>query len=59
VTFAKYVCAPGQMEANDTVAALLATIVLIALTIINCLASAREARRKICLLILKLIALRH
>src|SRR6202048_4366292 len=37
VTFAKYVCALEQVEANDTVAALLATIVLTILTIINCL----------------------
>src|SRR3954453_19518212 len=37
VTFAKYVCSFGQMEANDNVAALLAAIVLIVLTIINCL----------------------
>jgi len=37
VTFAKYVCALGRMETNDNVAALLATIVLIVLTMINCL----------------------
>ena len=33
VTFAKYVCSLGRMEANDNVAAVLATIVLIVLTI--------------------------
>src|ERR1700693_753899 len=37
VTFAKYGCSLGQREANDIVAALLATIVLALLTIINCL----------------------
>src|SRR6266436_6392180 len=37
VTFARYVCALGNLEANDTLAALLATIVLVVLTIINCL----------------------
>src|SRR5438132_2907147 len=37
VTFAKYVCALGNLEANETLAALLATIVLVVLTIINCL----------------------
>src|SRR5207248_5693392 len=37
VTFAKYACSLGQMEANDNIAALLATVVLTILTIINCL----------------------
>src|SRR5205823_6265702 len=57
VTFAKYVCALGQMEANDTVAALLATIVLIALTIINCLGVRAGSTTQNLFMILKLIAI--
>jgi len=57
VTFAKYVCALGQMEANDTVAALLATIVLIALTIINCLGVRAGSTTQNLFMILKLIAM--
>src|SRR5215813_7682578 len=36
VTFAKYICALGNFEANDSVAAVLATIALVILTLINC-----------------------
>src|SRR5437667_10196252 len=57
VTFAKYVCVLGQMEANDTVAALLATIVLIALTIINCLGVRAGSTTQNLFMILKLIAI--
>src|SRR6266699_1582443 len=57
VTFAKYVCALGRMEANDNVAALLATIVLIVLTIINCLGVRAGSTTQNLFMILKLIAI--
>jgi len=57
VTFAKYVCSLGRMEANDNVAALLATIVLIVLTIINCLGVRAGSTTEYLLMILKLIAI--
>jgi APA family basic amino acid/polyamine antiporter len=57
VTFAKYVCALGRMEANDNVAALLATIVLGVLTIINCLGVRAGSTTQNLLMILKLIAI--
>jgi basic amino acid/polyamine antiporter, APA family len=57
VTFAKYVCSLGQMEANDNVAALLATIVLTVLTIINCLGVRAGSTTQNLFMILKLIAI--
>ncbi len=57
VTFAKYVCALGQMEAHDNVAALLATIVLIVLTMINCLGVRAGSTTQNLFMILKLIAI--
>ena len=57
VTFAKYVCALGKMEANDNVAALLATIVLLVLTIINCLGVRAGSSTQNLFMILKLIAI--
>jgi APA family basic amino acid/polyamine antiporter len=57
VTFAKYVCALGQLEANDNVAALLATIVLLLLTIINCLGVRTGSTTQNLFMILKLIAI--
>jgi basic amino acid/polyamine antiporter, APA family len=57
VTFAKYVCALGRMEANDNVAALLATIVLVVLTIINCLGVRAGSTTQNLFMILKLIAI--
>jgi APA family basic amino acid/polyamine antiporter len=57
VTFAKYVCALGQMEANDNVAALLATIVLVVLTIINCLGVRAGSTTQNLFMILKLVAI--
>jgi basic amino acid/polyamine antiporter, APA family len=57
VTFAKYVCALGQMEANDNVAALLATIALTVLTIINCLGVRAGSTTQNLFMILKLIAI--
>jgi basic amino acid/polyamine antiporter, APA family len=57
VTFAKYVCSLGQMEANDNVAAFLATIVLAALTIVNCLGVRAGSTTQNLFMILKLIAI--
>ena len=57
VTFAKYVCALGRMETNDNVAALLATIVLIVLTIINCLGVRAGSTTQNLFMVLKLIAI--
>src|SRR5438270_2081913 len=57
VTFAKYVCSLGQLETNDNVAALLATIALIVLTIINCLGVRAGSTTQNVFMILKLIAI--
>src|SRR5438094_7364530 len=57
VPFAKYVCALGRMEANANVAALLATIVLIVLTMINCLGVRAGSTTQNLFMILKLIAI--
>jgi len=57
VTFAKYMCALGQMEANDNVAALLATTVLVVLTIINCLGVRAGSTTQNVFMILKLVAI--
>ena len=57
VTLAKYVCALGQMEANDNVAAWLATIVLTVLTIINCLGVRAGSTTQNVFMILKLVAI--
>jgi APA family basic amino acid/polyamine antiporter len=57
VTFAKYACSLGQMEANDNVAAFLATIALAVLTIINCLGVRAGSTTQNLFMILKLIAI--
>jgi basic amino acid/polyamine antiporter, APA family len=57
VTFAKYVCALGQMEANDKIAAWLATIVLVLLTLINCLGVRAGSVTQNIFMILKLVAI--
>jgi APA family basic amino acid/polyamine antiporter len=57
VTFAKYVCSLGQLETNDNIAALLAAIVLVALTIINCLGVRAGSTTQNLFMILKLIAI--
>src|SRR5256886_13372725 len=57
VTFAKYVCALGQMEANDKIAAWLATIVLVLLTLINCLGVRAGSTTQNIFMILKLLAI--
>lgn len=57
VTFAKYVCALGNVEANDNVAAILATIALGALTLINCLGVRAGSTTQNLFMILKLLAI--
>jgi basic amino acid/polyamine antiporter, APA family len=57
VTFAKYLGALGRMEADDNVAALLATVVLIILTIINCLGVRAGSTTQNFFMILKLVAI--
>src|SRR5947209_3858478 len=57
VTFAKYVCSLGHMEASDNVAAFLATIALAVLTIINCLGVRAGSTTQNLFMILKLIAI--
>ena len=55
VTFAKY--ALGSFTANDNVAAILATIVLVILTIINCLGVRAGSTTQNIFMVLKLIAI--
>lgn len=57
VTFAKYVCVLGNLEANDNVAAILATIALVLLTIINCLGVRAGSTTQNVFMILKLLAI--
>jgi len=57
VTFAKYVCSLGNLEANDNVAALLATIALALLTLINCLGVRAGSTTQNIFMVLKLIAI--
>jgi basic amino acid/polyamine antiporter, APA family len=57
VTFAKYVCALGNLETNDNVAAILATIALVLLTIINCLGVRAGSMTQNFFMVLKLLAI--
>jgi APA family basic amino acid/polyamine antiporter len=57
VTFAKYVCALGNLEANDKVAAILATIALVLLTIINCLGVRAGSMTQNFFMVFKLLAI--
>ena len=57
VTFAKYVCALGNFETNDNVAALLATVALGLLTIVNCLGVRAGSTTQNIFMILKLLAI--
>lgn len=57
VTFAKYVCALWQMRASDNFAASLATVVLMLLTIINCLGVRAGSTTQNLFMILKLVAI--
>jgi len=57
VTFAKYLCALGNLEANDNLAAVLATIALVILIIINCLGVRAGSTTQNLFMILKLLAI--
>ncbi len=57
VTFAKYVCALGNLEASDKVAGILATIALALLTLINCLGVRAGSTTQNIFMILKLLAI--
>jgi APA family basic amino acid/polyamine antiporter len=57
VTFAKYVCALGNLEASDNIAAILATIALAFLTVINCLGVRAGSTTQNIFMILKLVAI--
>jgi APA family basic amino acid/polyamine antiporter len=57
VTFAKYLCALGNLEANDNTAAVLATVALSVLTIINCLGVRAGSTTQNIFMILKLVAI--
>ena len=57
VTFAKYVCALGKVETSDNTAAILATIALALLTLINCLGVRTGSTTQNIFMILKLLAI--
>src|SRR5499427_336368 len=57
VTFAKYLCALGNVHANDTVAGLLAAAALTILVVINCLGVRAGGTTQNIFMILKLVAI--
>ena len=57
VTFAKYICALGRFESNDNSAAILATVVLLLLTVINCLGVRAGSTTQNVFMVLKLLAI--
>ena len=57
VTFAKYLCALGNAEASDSVAALIAAVALGVLVIINCLGVRAGSTTQNLFMILKLVAI--
>jgi APA family basic amino acid/polyamine antiporter len=57
VTFAKYLCALGNLQANDNVAAVLATIALAVLTAINCRGVRAGSTTQNIFMLLKLLAI--
>ena len=57
VTFAKYLCALGRFETNDNTAAVVATIALVILTIINCFGVRAGSTTQNLFMILKLVAI--
>lgn len=57
VTFAKYFCALGNLEANDAIAAFLASVALAILTLINCLGVRAGSTTQNIFMILKLLAI--
>jgi basic amino acid/polyamine antiporter, APA family len=57
VTFAKYFCTLGNLEANDAIAAVLASVALSILTLINCLGVRAGSTTQNIFMILKLLAI--
>lgn len=57
VTFAKYVCALANIDASDNAAAILATVALATLTLINCLGVRAGSTTQNIFMILKLLAI--
>jgi len=57
VTFAKYFCALGNLEANDAIATVLASGALAILTLINCLGVRAGSTTQNIFMILKLVAI--
>ena len=57
VTFAKYLCALGHTQAGDNIAALIAAVALVVLTIINCLGVRAGSTTQNLFMILKLVAI--
>jgi APA family basic amino acid/polyamine antiporter len=57
VTFAKYLCALGHAQASDNIAALIAAVALITLTVINCLGVRAGSSTQNLFMILKLVAI--
>lgn len=57
VTFAKYVCALGNVESSDNSAAILATVALVLLTVINCLGVRAGSTTQNVFMVLKLLAI--
>jgi len=57
VTFAKYVCVLGKINAGEQIAALLAAFAILALTIINCLGVRAGSTTQNLFMVLKLLAI--
>jgi basic amino acid/polyamine antiporter, APA family len=57
VTFAKYVCTLGNVDVSDNFTAILATIALAALTLINCLGVRAGSTTQNIFMVLKLLAI--
>ncbi len=57
VTFAKYVCVLGKINAGEQIAALLAALAILALTIVNCLGVRAGSTTQNLFMILKLLAI--
>ena len=57
VTFAKYLCALGNAQTNDNIAALIAALALGSLTLINCLGVRAGSTTQNVFMVLKLIAI--
>jgi basic amino acid/polyamine antiporter, APA family len=57
VTFSKYVCAFGNLEKNDNLTAILATVTLAILTLINCFGVRAGSTTQNIFMVLKLVAI--